>query len=40
VGHYKILFHNEIKSPENELIAGKIARLGEKFLENLWRNKV
>jgi hypothetical protein len=40
VGHYKILFHNEIKSPKNELTAGKIASLGEKFLEILWRKKV
>jgi hypothetical protein len=40
VGHYKILFHNEIKSAETDLTVGKIARLGEKFPENLWRKKM
>jgi hypothetical protein len=36
-GPLPILFHNEIKLPEIELIAGKIARMGEKFPEILWR---
>jgi hypothetical protein len=36
-GPLPILFHNEIKLPEIELIVGNIARMGEKFSENLWR---
>jgi hypothetical protein len=39
-GPLSIHFHNEIKSLEIELTAGKIARVGEKFSEILWRKKM